>query len=104
MKLAKRLLKESNRKPEDRYYSQLVDELHYEAREGGKYRVVTLNAEHYNNICQKLMKDGFTVMIFNFNPDNTSYLTYIIWDKEFFDKNFAENADMQDKSVHYGLI
>jgi hypothetical protein len=104
MKLAKRLLKESNRNPEDRYYNQLIKELHEEACEGGKYKVIVLNSEHYNTICQRLIKNGFTVMIYNFNPENTTYLTYIIWDKEFFDKNFAENTEMKDKPVHYGLV
>lgn len=104
MKLADELRRESRRHPISLYYSMLIADIREEARHGGNHKVVTLSSENYNPICKKLLTDGFEVMIYNYDSNNSSHMTYIIWDKEKFNEAFNENKEAKDKPKHYGLI
>lgn len=106
MKLADEFRRISRKSPTVLYYDMLIRDIKNEALEGGNHKTVTLSSESYNVICKKLLNDGFTVIIYNFNIDNPSHLTYIVWDKERFDKDFEENEDIKNKKIklHYGLI
>lgn len=106
MKLADELRRMCRKSKIVLYYDALLRDIKREAQEGGTHRVVTIADTNYNQVCKKLLNDGFTVMIYNFSEDNSSYVTYIIWDKERFDKDFAENEDVKNKKVklHYGLV
>lgn len=104
MKLADEFRRACRRSPLVLYYDVLLRDMKLEAQEGGMYKVVTIANENYNAVCKKLLNDGFTVMIYNYNPENNSHMTYIIWDKERFDKDFAESEDSKDVKLHYGLI
>lgn len=104
MKLADELRRECRRNPISLYYTMLISDIWKEAREGGTHKVITLNTVNYNTICKKLLNDGFTVFIYNYNIENSSHMTYVIWDKERFDESFKDNKDAKDKPMHYGLI
>ena len=106
MKLADEFRRISRKSPTVLYYDTLLRDIKSEALEGGNHKVVTLSSESYNIICKRLMADGFNVMIYNYNNENSSHLTYIIWDKERFDKDFKENEDVKNNNIklHYGLI
>ena len=106
MKLADELRRISRKSPTVLYYDTLLRDIKSEALEGGNHKVVTLSSESYNIICKRLITDGFDVMIYNYNNENSSHLTYVIWDKERFDKDFKENEDVKNNNIklHYGLI
>ncbi len=104
MKFADELRRLSRRNQMTIYYEMLMGDLRREAFEGGNHKVVTLSKGNYNPICSKLLRDGFEVIINNYNPENMSYMTYIIWDKEKFNEALKEATDIDPKSFHYGLI
>lgn len=104
MKLADEFRRMCKKSPLVLYYDVLLRDMKLEAQEGGTHKVITLANNNYNLICKKLINDGFTVMIYNYDETNNSHMTYIIWDKERFDKDFAENEDAKKVKLHYGLI
>ena len=106
MKLADELRRMSRKSPTVLYYDALLRDIRTEALEGGNHKVITLSPDNYNVICKRLLSDGFSVMIYNYDAENPSHLTYIIWDKERFDNDFNENEEVKNKNIklHYGLI
>jgi hypothetical protein len=104
MKLADELRRESRRSPITLYYETLLRDMRLEAREGGNHKIVQIAPTYYNNICQRLLKEGFEVRIYNYKVDNPSHMVYIIWDKERFDESLKDNDDIDLKNFHYGLI
>ena len=104
MKFADELRRLSRRNQMTMYYEILMGDLRREAFEGGNHKVITLSSSNYNPICSKLLRDGFDVIINNYNPDNMSYMTYIVWDREKFNEALKEAEDIDPKSFHYGLI
>ena len=104
MKFADELKRLSRRNQMTMYYEILMGDLRREAFEGGNHKIITLSSENYNPICHKLLRDGFEVIINNYNPDNMSHMTYIIWDKDKFNESLKDAEDIDPKSFHYGLI
>ena len=66
--------------------------------------VVTFSKDNYNPIVEKLLKDGFEVIINNYDSQNESYMTFIVWDKEEFDNILKEATHIDTSKFHYGLI
>ena len=101
--IADEFKRKSRRNPIIMYYEKLIRDMRLEAEEGGHHKVIQIAPSYYNEICKKLMKDGFTVIISNFNIDNPSHMVYIVWDKERFDEALKD-SDVDTKKFHYGLI
>ena len=104
MKYADELRRLSRRNPISVMYEILLRDLKLEAQEGGNHKVITLAKSNYNLITKKLLNDGFEVIINNYNNDNESYMTFIIWDKEKFNEALEEATDIDKSTFHYGLI
>ena len=104
MKYAEKLRKLSKTDKNIIMYEDLLEQLRFEAREGGNHMVVTFSKANYNPIVEKLLEDGFEVAINNYNADNESYMTFIIWDKEEFDRILKEATHVDASTFHYGLI
>lgn len=104
MKYAEKLRKLSKTDKNIIMYEDLLEQLNLEAREGGNHMVATFSKANYNPIVEKLLEDGFEVIINNYNADNESYMTFIIWDKEEFDKILKEATHIDTSTFHYGLI
>ena len=104
MKYAEKLRKLSKTDKNIIMYEDLLEQLNLEAREGGNHMVATFSKVNYNPIVEKLLEDGFDVIINNYNADNESYMTFIIWDKEEFDKILKEATHVDASTFHYGLI
>lgn len=104
MKFADELRRLSRRNPITNYYEALLRDLKTEASEGGNHKIVTFATSNYNIITKKLLNDGFTVIINNYDESHESHVTYIVWDKENFDKYLEENTDIDTSTFHYGLI
>lgn len=102
--LADELKRLSKREPYITMYEDLLEQLMAEARMGGNHRVVTFSKENYNPIVKRLISDGFDVIINNYDPQNESYMTFIVWDKEEFDKILEEATHIDKSKFHYGLI
>ena len=104
MKYAEKLRKLSKTDKNIIMYEDLLEQLNLEAREGGNHMVATFSKTNYNPIVEKLLEDGFEVIINNYNADNESYMAFIIWDKEEFDKILKEATHIDTSTFHYGLI
>lgn len=104
MNVAENLKQLSKKDPYLFMYEDLLEQAMGEARMGGNHMVVTFSKENYNPIVEKLLKDGFEVIINNYDPQNESYMTFIIWDKEEFDKILKEATHIDTSKFHYGLI
>jgi hypothetical protein len=94
MKLADEMRNICRRPPSRLYYDNLIDEIRKEAREGGAYKIVALSPNNYDFMAKKLVQDGFNVLIYNYNPENPSHMTYIVWDRPAFDKWLSEHEEM----------
>lgn len=103
MKIADEFRRACRRNQMTIYYEMLLRDMRTEAREGGTHKIVHIASLNYNTICKKLLNDGFTVMIYNFDENNNTHVTYIIWDKERFDKDW-ECEEHENIKTHYGLI
>jgi hypothetical protein len=55
-------------------------------------------------VADRLIKDGFKVLIYNFNADNPSHMTYIIWDFPAFEKWLEEQEKMTIENFREGLL
>ena len=86
------------------YYELLTSDLKEEAYMGGNHKVINIGSENYNAVCKRLLKDGFEVIINNYNHENPSYMVFIVWDKEKFEEALKENTDIDKTKFHYGLI
>lgn len=104
MKYAEKLRELSKTDKNIIMYEDLLEQLRLEAREGGNHMVVTFSKVNYNPIVEKLLKDGFEVIINNYDSQNESYMTFIVWDKEEFDKILKEATHIDTSKFHYGLI
>ncbi len=106
MKLAEKLKTISRTDPMELYLNAIKRDMRAEAEEGGIYKIISVAADMYNDLCKAMMDEGFEIMIYNFKEDNSSYYVYIIWDKEKFDELIAQNESFTNKDVvlHYGLI
>ncbi len=102
--LAEELKRLSKREPYVTMYEDLLEELMAEARAGGNHMVVTFGKDNYNPIVERLISDGFEVIINNYDPQNVSYMTFIVWDKEEFNKILEEATHIDKSKFHYGLI
>ncbi len=69
MKIADELRRLSRRNPMTIFYESLLRDLRLEAQEGGNHRVVTFAKSNYNPIVNKLLKDGFKVIINNYDEN-----------------------------------
>lgn len=104
MKFADELRRLCRRNQMTIFYEVLMGDLKKEAFEGGNHKIITLSSDSYNPICKKLLRDGFEVIINNYNPENMSHMTYIVWDKDKFNEALKEAEGIDQKSFHYGLI
>lgn len=93
------------RRPQDRlYYDNLMDEIRREAREGGAYRITLLATIIYNNIAKRLIADGFRVFIHNYNKDNETQMTYIVWDYPSFEEQMNGSEEVKMDELKEGLL
>lgn len=104
MNVAENLKQLSKREPYVSMYEDLLEQATSEARMGGNHMVATFGKDNYNPIVEKLLKDGFEVIINNYDSQNESYMTFIVWDKEEFDKILKEATHIDTSKFHYGLI
>ena len=104
MKYADELRRLSRRNPITNYYEALLRDLKVEASEGGNHKIIALAKDNYNLIAKKLLNDGFTVIINNYDVEHESHMTYIVWDKEKFDEALKDSEDIDTSTFHYGLI
>lgn len=104
MRYADELRRLSRRNPITNIYESLLRDLKLEAQEGGNHKVVTFATNNYNPIVKKLLSDGFTVIINNYDAEHESHMTFIIWDKEKFDEALKDATDIDTSTFHYGLI
>lgn len=104
MKFADEMRKLCRRNKITIYYERLLGDIKEEAFEGGTHKVITIASTYYNEICRRLTRDGFKVMIYNYNEANTSYMTYIVWDEERFYTDLKESTDINPKNFHTGLV
>ena len=104
MKLADEMRNICRRPPSRLYYDNLIDEIRKEAREGGTYKITLIAPTNFNFVADKLIKDGFKVLIYNFNADNPSHMTYIIWDFTAFEKWLEEQESMTIEDFREGLL
>ena len=104
MKYADELRRLSRRNPLTNFYEGLLRNLKEEASEGGNHKIITLSKSNYNPVAKKLLNDGFTVVINNYDAEHESHVTYVIWDKEKFDEALKDAKDIDTSTFHYGLI
>lgn len=104
MNIAENLKQLSKREPYVSMYEDLLEHATSEARMGGNHMVVTFSKDNYNPIVERLISDGFEVIINNYDSQNESYMTFIVWDKEEFDKILKEATHIDTSKFHYGLI
>lgn len=104
MKYADELRRLSRRSPITNMYEALLRDLKAEAQEGGNHKIITFAKDKYNPIVKKLLSDGFTVIINNYDEEHESHMTYIVWDKDKFDEALKESTDIDTSTFHYGLI
>lgn len=104
MKYADELRRLSRRNPITNIYEGLLRDLKNEAQEGGNHKVIALAKDNYNPIVKKLISDGFTVIINNYDVEHHTHMTFVIWDKEKFDEALKEATDIDKSTFHYGLI
>ena len=104
MKYADELRRLSRRNPITNIYESLLRDFKLEAQEGGNHKVITFAKNNYNPIVKKLLSDGFTVIINNYDAEHESHMTYIVWDKEKFDEALKDSEDIDTSTFHYGLI
>ena len=104
MKYADELRRLSRRNPITNIYESVLRDLKLEAQEGGNHKVITFAKANYNPIVKKLLIDGFTVIINNYDEEHESHMTFVIWDKEKFDEALKDAEDIDTSKFHYGLI
>lgn len=104
MKYADELRRLSRRQPYILMYEGLLRDLKLEAQEGGNHKVVAFSKSNYNPIVSKLLKEGFEVIINNYDAEHESHMAFIVWDKEKFDEALKEATDIDQSTFHYGLI
>lgn len=104
MKYADELRRLSRRQPYILMYEGLLRDLKLEAQEGGNHKVVAFSKPNYNPIVSKLLKEGFEVIINNYDAEHESHMAFIVWDKEKFNEALKEATDIDQSTFHYGLI